>query len=69
MVMKKYLFLIAALVATSSVARADPQPGLPAVKAYMMSRDAEIALARTAAPNTISGTAYVGSQGKRHRVL
>jgi hypothetical protein len=54
--MMKYLLALLALAAMPLGAQAQTYPPL---SAYMMTRDAEIALARTAAPGTISGTATI----------
>src|SRR5271166_840130 len=54
--------LVAALIATRPAAAQDPQPPYPTmapVEQYLMDHDAEIALARSAAPDAISHDASV----------
>jgi len=54
--------LVAALIATRPAAAQDPQqpyPRMAPVEQYLMARDAEIALARSAAPDAISQDASV----------
>jgi hypothetical protein len=57
--MKKLVLLLAFLSASSSVALAAQSPSYPPLSAYMMSRDAEIALAKSAAPSSISDRATI----------
>jgi hypothetical protein len=42
----------------------NPYPGMPPIEKYLMDRDAEIALARSAAPPSISSDATVMILGK-----
>jgi len=54
--------LVAALIASRSVAAQDakqPYPNMAPIEQYLMDRDAEIALARSAAPDSISRDAEV----------
>ena len=54
--------LVAVLIATRPAAAQDPQqpyPTMAPVEQYLMDRDAEIALARSAAPDAISHDASV----------
>src|SRR5208282_941332 len=54
--------LVAALIASRPVAAQDakqPYPNMAPIEQYLMDRDAEIALARTAAPDSVSRDAEV----------
>ena len=54
--------LVAALIASRRVAAQDakqPYPNMAPIEQYLMDRDAEIALARSAAPDAISHDASV----------
>jgi hypothetical protein len=52
-------FLIAGLLAAEAMAQAPAYPKMAPVEAYLMDRDAEIALARSAAPEAVSKDATV----------